>query len=137
MAEAVLAVDTSVAVPLLMFGHDAHAMVSNTVANQPLALPAHAQAETYSVITRLPGDARVASSDAVALITANFSRVLIVSDTTVEQLLRICADAGIAGGAIYDAMVALAARDHDVELLTRDRRAQATYAQLNVRFRLL
>lgn len=137
MAGSELAVDTSVAVPLLMFRHDAHAMVVNAVAKRALALPAHAQAETYSVITRLPGDARVALGDATALIAANFSRILIADDATVEQLLEICAEAGIAGGAIYDAMVALSARDRDRELLTRDLRAQATYTRLNVRFRML
>lgn len=45
--------DTSVAVPLLVTSHVAHRAVSG-------ALAGHALHETYAVLTRLPGDARVA-----------------------------------------------------------------------------
>jgi len=34
---------------------------------------------------------------------------------------------GIAGGAVYDALVALAAVEHEADLATRDARARATY----------
>jgi hypothetical protein len=35
--------------------------------------PKHTLAETYSVLTRLPGDARVHPADAVVLIDENFA----------------------------------------------------------------
>ncbi len=41
--------------------------------------------------------------------------------------------AGIAGGAVYDALVALAAVEHDADLATRDARATSTYATLGAR----
>jgi hypothetical protein len=39
----------------------------------------------------------------------------------------------ISGGAVYDAIVALAAVDHDAELATRDARAKATYETVGAR----
>ncbi|MDN5762207.1 MAG: hypothetical protein L0H41_07825 [Microlunatus sp.] len=44
---------------------------------------------------------------------------------------------GIAGGAVYDALVGEAARIHDRRLPTRDRRALSTYPLLGVEFRLI
>jgi hypothetical protein len=40
---------------------------------------------------------------------------------------------GIAGGAVYDALVALAAVEHEAELATRDLRAKATYDLIGAR----
>jgi len=40
---------------------------------------------------------------------------------------------GIAGGAVYDALVALAALEHDAALAMRDARARATYDTVGVR----
>ena len=56
---------------------------------------------------------------------------------TARSVHQLLADAGVAGGAVYDALVALAVREADAELLTRDARAAATYAALRVRFRLI
>jgi hypothetical protein len=39
---------------------------------------------------------------------------------------------GIAGGGVYDAMVAFAAKDHDAPLATRDGRARGTYDTVGV-----
>ena len=66
------AVDTSVAVPLLAASHVAHRAVRLWAANRSLVLCGHALAETYSVLTRLPGDARLAPADAALLIDENF-----------------------------------------------------------------
>ncbi len=40
---------------------------------------------------------------------------------------------GIAGGAVYDALVALAAVEHDADLATRHLRAKATYEAVGAR----
>jgi predicted nucleic acid-binding protein len=40
---------------------------------------------------------------------------------------------GIAGGAVYDALVALAAVQHNADLATRDLRAKATYETVGAR----
>ncbi|MFD9827206.1 hypothetical protein ACFWXB_07010 [Tsukamurella tyrosinosolvens] len=44
----------------------------------------------------------------------------------------MCAERGIAGGAVYDALVAVAARDNDVVLATMDARARGTYNRVGV-----
>ena len=45
--------------------------------------------------------------------------------------------AGLAGGALYDGLVAAAARKHKLPLITCDRRAEATYRVLGVTYELL
>ncbi len=57
---AALAVDTSVAIPLLVQTHSAHHAVTRWWDHREIALSGHALAETYSVLTRLPGDLRLA-----------------------------------------------------------------------------
>jgi predicted nucleic acid-binding protein len=44
---------------------------------------------------------------------------------------------GITGGAVYDALVAATAAEHDAELLSCDRRAAATYERFGIRFEMV
>jgi hypothetical protein len=46
---------------------------------QEVALSGHTLTETYSVLTRLPGDERLAPADAARLLTVRFSPLLILS----------------------------------------------------------
>lgn len=127
------AVDTSVAVPLLVASHEAHEAVRLWATDRSLLLSGHALAETYSVLTRLPGDARVSSSDAVVLIDENFARNLVLPSEVASVAHRDLARLGISGGATYDGLVALAAHRHDLVLATRDARARPTYEAVGVR----
>jgi toxin FitB len=127
-----LALDTSAAVPFLVRSHTAHATVRRQVAGRTAVLTTHSLAETYSVLTRLPGDARVTVHDAARLIEVNFGAALAPPATDATHLPRVLAPLGIAGGAVYDALVGLAARASDVPLVTRDARALGTYAALGV-----
>lgn len=128
-----LALDTSVAVPLLVQTHRAHASVVRWWAGREIALSGHAVAETYSVLTRLPGDVRVAPADAARLLRARFVAHLQLKPRTAARLPEILGERGIAGGAVYDALVALAAVEHDAVLATRDARASATYEAIGAR----
>lgn len=132
-----LAFDTSAAVPLLMRAHAAHTAVRRHAAGRAAVLTTHSLAETYSVLTRLPGDARVTPSDAVRLLDGNFGTALPVPDSELAGLPAVLAPLGIAGGAVYDALVGLAARAAGVPLVTRDARALGTYAALGVEVELL
>lgn len=67
-----LAFDTSVALPLIVRSHVAHEAVRRHAEGREPVLTVHSPAETYSVLTRLPGDARLSGADAVRLLTANF-----------------------------------------------------------------
>lgn len=128
----VTAVDTSVAVPLVMTSHRHHAVVAAWAESRTLGLCGHALTETYSVLTRLPGDARVDAADAVALIDGNFPASLQIGARVSRSAHRELARRGIAGGATYDGLVALAAREHGCVLATRDARARSTYEALGV-----
>ncbi|MEB3980467.1 PIN domain-containing protein [Mycobacterium sp. 663a-19] len=133
----VTGVDTSVAVPLLMTSHRHHGVIAAWAEGRTLGLCGHALAETYSVLTRLPGDARVDAADAVALIDANFTASLQLGARASRSAHREFARRGIAGGATYDGLVALAAREHGAALATRDARARSTYEALGVAVQVL
>jgi predicted nucleic acid-binding protein len=120
-------------VPLLVAAHDAHRTVRSWVNGRVLGLSGHALAETYAVLTRLPGDARVSPADAVLLIDDNFVEHLMLSSDRAVAAHRELARRGVAGGATYDGLVALAAREHDAVLVTRDARARPTYEAVGAR----
>ncbi len=129
----VIALDTSVAVPLLVQSHRAHALVVEWWRGRDLALCGHALAETFSVLTRLPGDARLAPADAARLLEERFGAPLLLGPDTSSRLASVLADLDVAGGAVYDAMIALAAVEHGCRLATRDARAKATYDAVGAR----
>lgn len=121
------------AVPLLLTGHRKHGRMMAWWDGREAALSGHAAVETYSVLTRLPGDARVASADAVRLMDDRFAPPLLLSTKGTRGLANRLARLGITGGAVYDALVGLAAAEHDVELATRDGRARTTYEAVGAR----
>lgn len=127
-----VAVDTSVAVPLLVRSHHDHSDVVRWWNGQEIALSGHALAETYSVLTRLPGDARLSPADAARLLNARFASPLVLGTSPARKLPDTLSRLGIAGGAVYDALVALAAKQHGVALATRDARARGTYDAVGV-----
>lgn len=128
-----LALDTSVAIPLLVQTHQAHAAVVRWWADREVALSGHALVETYSVLTRLPGDLRVAPPDAARLLRERFGQPLLLGSEVSERLPEVLSRFGIAGGAVYDALVALAAVGHGADLATRDLRAKPTYEAVGAR----
>jgi toxin FitB len=128
-----VAVDTSVAVPLLVRSHQHHAQVVRWWDGQDLALSGHALAETYSVLTRLPGDARLAGDDAARLLDARFATPFVLSGEQARTVHATLSRIGIVGGAVYDALVALAAKENGAALATRDARARGTYDAIGVK----
>ncbi|HEY5196904.1 MAG TPA: type II toxin-antitoxin system VapC family toxin [Solirubrobacteraceae bacterium] len=123
----VIGLDTSVAIPLLVATHDAHADVVRWWDGRDVALCGHALAETYSVLTRLPGDLRLAPSDAARLLGDRFVAPLLLCAETAGRLPESLSRLGVAGGAVYDGLVGLAAVEHGAVLATRDVRARPTY----------
>lgn len=98
-----------------------------------MALCGHALAETYSVLTRLPADLRLEPRDAARLIEERFAAPLLLAEATAARLANVLAERAIAGGAVYDALVGLAAAEHDAVLATRDSRAKSTYEAVGAR----
>ena len=128
-----LALDTSVAVALLVQTHREHTAIVRWCGSRQLVLSGHAVAETYSVLTRLPGDVRISPLDAARLLGDWFGAPLLLAPETAARLPEVLGELGIGGGAVYDAIVALAAVEHDAELATRDVRAKATYETVGAR----
>lgn len=131
------AVDTSIAVPLLVASHTAHPIVSAWARGRTLVLSGHALVETYSVLTRLPGEAKVAPRDAVVLIDDTFEDAAVLHEAMSGQIHRDLANRGVGGGAAYDGLVGAAARDHDLTLVTRDARARGTYEAVGAQVELI
>lgn len=128
-----LGLDTSVAIALLVQTHRAHADVVRWWNGREVALAGHALVETYSVLTRLPGDLRLAPADAARLMTERFAAPYVLGSEVYERLPEVLSRLGIAGGAVYDALVAYAVVEHGATLATRDVRAKATYDTVGAR----
>jgi predicted nucleic acid-binding protein len=124
--------DTSVAVPAVLASHTAHEAVRRGIGDSVVVLAAHSALETYAVLTRLPGDARLTPADAAVLLDRRFGPCVVPSPARVQGMATELAGLGIAGGAAYDALIAITAAEAGLRLLTRDTRAAATYSRLNV-----
>ncbi|AZS38793.1 MULTISPECIES: type II toxin-antitoxin system VapC family toxin [Microbacterium] len=124
--------DTSAAIALVHEGNPAHERVLELVRGRVIGLAGHAAFETYSVLTRLPGEARVSPGRAREIIERSFPVLASLSAASAQAAVTTFATAGIAGGSVYDGLVGLAARDAGLPLVTCDRRAMGTYAALGV-----
>lgn len=127
-------VDTSVAVAALDGAHEAHELARAVCQSRRPALAGHAAFETFSVLTRLPGVARVPPDVALAAINAAFPTRCWMTGLQHDRLLGRLSGLGIEGGMTYDAMVGEAARVARRTLLTRDVRARRVYEVLDVPF---
>jgi predicted nucleic acid-binding protein len=128
-------VDTSLAIALVVADHEHHR--ADAVGSRALGLAGHAAFETFSILTRLPPPARRSPGAVARLIAHNFSATRFLSDRAAGELLARLGPLGIAGGAVYDALVGAAAVEHGLTLMTRDRRAADTYRRLDVKFVLV
>lgn len=128
----VVLVDTSAAVALLTVDHALHEEVFERLHARSLGLSGHAAFETYSVLTRLPPPHRRPPDTIGRLIGDNFAHTVHLSPARAAQLLIDAPDLGVAGGAIYDALVGAAASEHRLPLATLDRRAADVYRLLDV-----
>jgi predicted nucleic acid-binding protein len=136
-ASADLLVDTSVAVALAVADHQHHEATTKAVGRRTLGLAGHAAFETFSVLTRLPSPARRGPAVVARLLSASFPATRFLGARATAALLAELGDAGIAGGAVYDALVGATAREHGAVLATRDHRALDTYRALEVTVELI
>jgi predicted nucleic acid-binding protein len=130
-------VDTSVAVALVVADHEHHAATSRAIARSHVGLAGHAAFETFSVLTRLPPPARRTPQVVARLLQASFPATRFLGARDAEALLGRLGELGIAGGAVYDALVGAVAIAHDLPLATRDERALDVYRALDVEVELL
>jgi predicted nucleic acid-binding protein len=132
-----IAVDTSVVVAAFASWHEGHASAVSALARRP-RLPAHVAVEAFSVLTRLPPPHRAPADLVERFLRERFPEPLLPLPAEAHRaLLSLAVRAGLAGGAIYDALVAVTAKRASASLLTRDRRAAPTYEAVGVRYELL
>ena len=136
-ADRVALVDTSVAVAIVLADHEEHRETLAAVHGQRLGLAGHAWFETYSVLTRLPPRARRSPVVVRAMLEQGFPETRYLPSAEAASLVALLPETGIAGGAVYDALVGAAARAAGLPLFSRDRRARPVYESLGVDLRLL
>ena len=132
-----IAPDTSVVVPALLAWHEAHARADAALADEVVLL-AHVELEAYSTLTRLPPPVRLDPSAVATALGGRFPGprpALPANDR--GRLIAQLAEAGIAGGAAYDGLIALTAYHCGCTLLTADRRAEHNYGALGADVRWL
>src|SRR3979411_2578250 len=125
-------IDTSVAVALLVGDHEHHLATMGAIGDRQLGLSGHAAFETFSVLTRLPPPARRPPDVVVRLLAENFPENCFLSPGRAAALIEAAGKGGIAGGSVYDALIAATAIEHGLKLATRDQRALLTYRALQV-----
>ena len=129
--------DTSVVVPALVRSHPEHARCLPWIrrvheGDVDLVLAAHSLAEVHAVLTSLPVRPRISPRTARRLIEENrllpgpkgLATVVALETVDYTAVLEAAAQNGIAGGAVYDALIAKAADladvDHVVTLNPKD-----------------
>lgn len=102
-------------------------------------LVAHTMAETYAVLSAPAGVYRV---DPTAVL--EYLKTLLDDSLPVQpgpgsymEALELLSGEGRGGAPIYDALIALTARDAGATLISLDRRAKPTYELCGVEFRFL
>lgn len=136
-AELLWAADTSFAVAALDESHEAHRTCRELARRRRPRLAGHAAFETFAVLTRLPGAMRPTPTIVGALLAQAFPDPCWLSARQQAALLDRLRTLGVAGGMVYDALVAEAARVHECTLLTRDVRARRTYELVGVSYELV
>jgi len=129
--------DTSTAVALVVEDHEAHVATLDAVRGRRLGLAGHAWFETYSVLTRLPPGLRRSPADALRMLARNFPASGFLGEAEAADLGGDMARLGISGGAVYDALVGAAARQHRLPLVSADTRARPVYEALGVEIELI
>lgn len=132
-----IAVDASVLVAAYATWHESHAQAAAVHRRRP-SLIAHAALEAYSVLTRLPEPFRAPADLVGQYLHRGFGAAWLgLSPADQRALLLALPSLEIAGGAVYDALIAATARAHGADLLSLDVRAAVVYERLGAAYELL
>jgi predicted nucleic acid-binding protein len=103
--------DTSVLIPVFLEDHEHHEPSIEAFVKadrQSASCAAHSLAEFYAVVTRLPGRHRLGGDQALLFMQEVRERLTIVALTSDEYFaaLQAAGALGIAGGTVYDVLLA-------------------------------
>jgi predicted nucleic acid-binding protein len=122
-----IAPDSSVLIAAFASYHAAHERAIDAVGNSP-RLIVHVAFEISSVLSRMPEEQRMEASFVLDALEREFPDPWLALDHAAQRsCLRTAVDAGLRGGALYDALIAATAREHGATLLSADRRAREAY----------
>jgi len=121
--------DTSVLVATFYADHENHPASINSFLRfekQDVCCSAHSLAEVYATLTAMPGQRRVTGHEALLFLCDIRDRMTIVALSEQEyfQMVEESGEAGLAGGAIYDAILGRCALKANAQVIytwnTRD-----------------
>ena len=124
-----IAADASVLVPALLASHEFHEACHESAGLIDSAI-GHVLVETYAVLTRLPQPYPVPPVQASTALRSYSANVLVLPGDEVADAIDRFVIARAGGGASYDALIAVTAKQYDATLLTRDERAAEIYERL-------
>ncbi len=129
--------DSSVLIAALASYHSAHEQAVDAVGDAP-GLIVHVAFETCSVLSRMPEGQRMEAKVVLDAIERGFPEPWLVLDQEAQRsCLRRAVDAGLRGGALYDALIAATAHEHGATLLSTDLRAREAYEVVGARVEYL
>lgn len=129
--------DTSVVVAALSPWHVSHEESRQKVDEHRPLLPGHVLIESYAALTRLPGRLLAPTAVGEALLASFPSNYPVLTGSAHADLVRRLASSDVAGGRIYDALVAATCNHVGARLLTLDRRAIPTYELIGCPYELV
>jgi predicted nucleic acid-binding protein len=128
----VIAPDSSVLVAALASHHVGHERAIDAVGDGP-GLIVHVAFETSSVLSRMSEGQRLEATVVLDALEREFPEPWLALDRDAQRsCLRSAVDAGLRGGALYDALIAATAREYGATLLSADRRAREAYEAMAV-----
>jgi predicted nucleic acid-binding protein len=133
----VKAADSSLVIAAFASWHESHDVARRAI-DAGVRLVEHCTLETLSVLTRLPPPHRASGELVRDFMRERFPNPFLrLSAKAYRRFLFELPERGIAGGAVYDALIAATAAEHGVELLSCDRRAASNYERYGIRFALV
>ncbi len=133
-----LAPDSSVVIAALAPWHEAHRPARAALAEGEARLPAHVAFETTSALSRMPEGRRIAPAVVLEALERGFAQPWLSLDAAgLRDALHRAVEAGVRGGALYDALIAATAAGHSADVLSADGRALGTYRAMGVGVRFL
>ena len=126
--------DSTVIIAALANWHWLHEKAAERLQNISTAI-SHSLAETFSTMTRMPRSQRVHPTQIRLFLDIQFKTEIAL--TSYLPAIAELTDIGVAGGATYDGLIALAARNAGMKLLSLDRRAIPTYEAVGVEYEIL
>jgi predicted nucleic acid-binding protein len=136
-----IAPDTSVLIAGFIPDHRFHAAAEGvlTQVREEGRLIAHTMAETYAVLSGPADVFRVEPGVVMAYLDELLEDAEPIQPRphAYREALELLSGRGRGGAAVYDALIALTARDADATLISLDRRARPTYELCGVEARFL